>query len=125
MARSEKAILNDALILGTAEPATLLYRQNTGTAWQGRRLNRGAGAVVQVKPGMVILEEARPLTFGVPGAGDIVGVHRGIPIQGEGKTLTGAQRQAQIAFQRQWELAGGRYILFRSPEEFLAKLRGE
>jgi hypothetical protein len=125
MPRSEKSILNEALILGTAEPRTMLYRQNTGMAWQGRRVSRAPGAMLTVERGMVILQEARPIDFGVPGAGDLVGVSGGIPIQGEGKTLTGPHREAQLRFQRAWETAGGRYILFRSPEEFLSKLRGE
>lgn len=72
---------------------------------------------------MVILRNARPITFGLEGSGDIMGVHDGEPIAGEGKTLKGAQREAQLRFQRAWEAAGGRYILFRSAEEFLAGLR--
>lgn len=125
MSRSEKAILNDTLVAATALPRTLLYRNNTGQGWQGERLRRSPGAVVTVEAGMVILRNARPIDFGCLGSGDIMGVHDGLPIAGEGKTATGQQRLVQVNFQRRWEAAGGRYIVFRSPEEFLAGLRRE
>lgn len=124
MARSEKAILNDTLVQATALPRTLLYRNNTGQGWQGQRISRAPGAVVTVERGMVILREARPIDFGLLGSGDIMGVHDGFPVAGEGKTDTGRQGDAQRNFQSRWEAAGGRYIIFRSPEEFLAGLRG-
>ena len=123
MAKSEAAILHEALVAGTAEPRTLLYRNNTGQAWQGNRAYVSPGATVRVGPGMMILRDARPITFGLEGSGDIMGVRDGEAIAGEGKTLKGAQREAQLRFQRAWEAAGGRYILFRSAEEFLAGLR--
>lgn len=120
--RSEAAILKQALVDATALPRTLLYRNNTGMAWQGQRLSRAPGAIVKIEQGMVVLRDARPITFGLEGSGDIMGVHDGLPVAGESKTLTGPQREAQLRFQRAWEAAGGRYILFRSPEQFLAGL---
>lgn len=123
MSRSEISILNDTLVQATALDRTLLYRNNTGQAWQGQRVSRSPGAVVTVERGMVILREARPIDFGCLGSGDIMGVHDGLPIAGEGKTATGQQRAGQVNFQRRWEAAGGRYIVFRSPEEFLDGLR--
>lgn len=125
MARSEQAILHETLILASQQPRTLIYRQNTGSAWRGEKLQRAPGAMVKVEPGMVILRNGQLVKFGIEGGGDFCGVSDGLPIQGEAKTLTGAQREAQMRFQRAWERAGGRYILFRSPEEFLAQLRGE
>lgn len=125
MAKSEQRILQETLIAATALPRTLLYRNNTGQAWQGQRISRAPGATLIVERGMVILRDGRPIDFGCVGSGDIMGVHDGLPIAGEGKTLSGQQRTGQINFQRRWQAAGGRYIVFRSAEEFLAGLRGE
>jgi hypothetical protein len=117
--------LKQALVLGTAEPRTLLWRNNTGMGWQGQRLSRAPGAMVRIEQGMVVLRDARPISFGLEGSGDIIGVCAGVPISGEAKRPTGGQQGPQLAFQRAWEAAGGRYILFRSPEEFLEGLRRE
>jgi len=81
------------------------------------------GSFVRIEPGMKILAEARPIRFGVPGAGDIVGSTRGRALQVECKTLTGPQREQQILFERAWVQTGGIYILARSYEEGLAKFR--
>ncbi len=123
MAKSEQRILQDTLVAATALPRTLLYRNNTGQAWQGQRVARSPGATIVVERGMVILRDARLIVFGCLGSGDIMGVHEGLPIAGEGKTATGQQRVVQVNFQARWEAAGGRYIVFRSPEEFLDGMR--
>lgn len=120
---SEKKILNDILCVGTAQPKTMLYRQNTGTAWQGKSLDIPVGEYVRMRPGMRILADARPITFGCPGAGDAVGSIQGRPLQIETKTLTGRQREVQVAFERAWVKAGGIYILARSVDEFLTELK--
>lgn len=122
MARSEKAILNDTLMKVSALPETIVYRQNTGQAWQGRPIDIGPGEYIRVEPGMKVLGEARPINFGIEGAGDVVGATRGKPLQIETKTLTGRQREAQIIFERAWVKAGGIYILARSPEEAVEKI---
>jgi hypothetical protein len=123
MAKSEQAILHETLIAASALPRTLIYRQNTGTAWRGEKVQRAPGAFIKVEPGMVVLRNGQLIKFGIEGGGDFCGVSDGVPIQAEAKTLTGTQREAQGRFGRAWELAGGRYILFRSPEDFLAQLR--
>ena len=116
MARSEHAEQNDALIGITALSDTFAYRQHTGQAWQGRPINAEAGDTIRVTPGMKILADARPVRFGLEGAGDIVGHRRGKAFQVEMKTLTGPQREAQIAFGEVWEKRGGIYILARSAQ---------
>ena len=120
---SEKKILNDILCAGTALPETMLYRQNTGTTWQGKALDIPVGEYVRVTPGMRILVDARPISFGLPGAGDALGSTKGRPLQIETKTLTGRQREVQASFERAWRKAGGIYILARSVDEFLTKLK--
>lgn len=64
----------------------------------------------------------RPLRFGRIGSGDILGVFLGRAAALEGKTATGRQSAAQKEFQREFESAGGLYILFRCPEDALKGL---
>lgn len=120
---SEHAILNDTLLEVSALPETLIYRQNTGTAWQGEPVNIPAGQYVRVLPGMKILANARPIDFGLEGAGDAIGTRRGRAFQIETKTRTGYQKTNQKKFQKAWEKAGGLYILARDPQEAVRKLR--
>lgn len=121
-ARSEHAILNDVLMNVSALRDTFIYRQNTGTAWQGRPVNVPPGEYIKVLPGMKILAEARPIEFGLEGAGDAVGHRRGKAFQIETKTLDGRQRDAQERFQHQWEKRGGIYLLVRSPAEAVERV---
>lgn len=121
--RSEKAILNDTLVALSAEPDTIVWRNNTGQAWQGQRVERRIGSTIEVTPGMVILQNARPISFGLPGSGDGMGASAGIPLAVETKTATGRQAEIQRNFQRRWEQCGGLYILARSPEQAVRELR--
>lgn len=122
MAESEKSILNRSLVAVTALPETMAWRNNTGSAWQGKRVTAREGSVIMVEPGMVILKEARPVTFGLPGSGDILGVRKGRGFSAEMKSQGGVQSDQQVLFQRAWEKAGGIYVLARSPEEVTAAL---
>lgn len=120
--RSEKAILNDTLVQVSALPETCIWRHNTGTAWQGQRMKFYPGTAIPVPPGVVVLKEARPITFGLPGSADVIGAHRGRPLAVETKTERGPQREAQKRFEAAWVKAGGVYLLVRSPEEALQHL---
>lgn len=132
---SEKKILNDSLVATSALPRTFCWRNNTGMAWQSNEVvKRPVGSFVQVEPGMVILRNARPVTFGLPGSGDILGVTlapcgHGVAWSVETKTSTGRQSSQQGNFGRAWQGVGGRYTLARSVDEALsipqAILRGE
>jgi hypothetical protein len=121
---SEKRILNEGLVAVSCEPDVLAWRNNSGQAWQGTRLIAGIGQTIHVRAGMTILVDSRPITFGLPGSGDILGVASGLAIALEAKTDTGRQSDQQKKFQAAFERAGGRYGLFRSPEEAVAHLRG-
>lgn len=125
MARSEHAIQNDTLIAVSALPDTMCWRNNTGTAWQGDRVKRAPGAIVTVERGMVILRAARPISFGLPGSPDIIGVSAGRGFGLEMKALRGRLEESQPKFRRAWEAAGGLYGVPRSVEEALRILRGE
>lgn len=123
MSRSEHAEQNDALMGLTKLSDSLFYRQNTGQAWQGRPVKASPGEYVRVQPGMKILADARPVRFGLEGAGDIVGQRKGKAVQVEMKTLTGPQREAQEVFERQWVKRGGIYVLARSAKEAISEVR--
>lgn len=114
---SEKRVLAETLIDLSAMPETLLWRNNTGQAWQGRRVEGRTGSAVRLEPGMVVLRNARPVRFGLEGSGDIIGVTRGRPLAVETKTESGKQREAQIIFERAWVKCGGIYVLARSAAE--------
>lgn len=116
-ARSEHAILNDVLMAVSALDDTFIYRQNSGQAWQGRPIDVPIGEYIRMRPGMKILDAARPIDFGLPGAGDACGHRRGRALQIETKTLTGRQREAQKKFETAWVKRGGVYILARSADE--------
>lgn len=120
---SEKAIMNDGLMALSRLPKMLIYRQNTGTAWQGKAVKAEPGTYIRVERGMKILRAARPINFGIPGGGDAVGSYDGHPLQVEFKYDDGQQSLDQKRFQLAWEKAGGIYIIARSAREAIQKLR--
>jgi hypothetical protein len=120
--RAETPILNDVLPAVSAQPDTMVWRHNTGQAWQGKRLDLNVGDFVRVERGMVILAQARPIDFGLAGSGDIIGATGGRPLAVEVKTLTGRQADQQKKFEIAWRKVGGIYILARSADEALSKL---
>ena len=56
------------------------------------------------------------------GLGDIMGAYFGRPVCVETKPRRGKQRKSQVIFQKNWERAGGVYIIARSPEEAVGAL---
>ncbi len=123
--RSEKAIQNDMMVKLTAIPESLLFRNNTGQAWQGKKLRLGVGQMFKFEQGMVVLRAARPVKFGLEGSGDIMGSVQGCPVAVEAKDADGHQGTAQIHFERAWVKAGGIYILARSAAEAERKVNEE
>jgi hypothetical protein len=127
---SERRILAEGLIGVTAEPDVFAWRNNTGQGWQGQRLTLPNGYSLTIKPGMVVLRDARPISFGLPGSGDILGVARagdlgfGFALEAKTEDRRSQQSEQQRKFQIAFERAGGRYGVFRSPEEAVAHLRG-
>lgn len=115
--QSEKAIMNEILLDVSKWDNTIVYRNNTGMAWQGERLKPRPGTVFTVEEGMVILRNGRPVKFGLEGSADIIGCSSGRPIAAEVKKKGGRQQENQKNFQRAWEKAGGLYFLVRSVDE--------
>ena len=70
----------------------------------------------------------RPVFYGAPGLQDIDGVVYGRAVGFEVKDEDGKQSADQVAWQRDWEKAGGLYYLVRGPNEafkILQRLRVE
>jgi hypothetical protein len=120
--RSEKAIMNATLVAVSSLPDALVWRNNTGQAWQGGRVQARVGGTVTVQPGMVILANARPVSFGLVGSADIIGAIQGRPVAVESKARSGRQEPEQIAFERQWVKSGGLYVLAGSENEAIEGL---
>ena len=55
--------------------------------------------------------------FAISGVADVYAIKDGVGIWIEMKTERGVQSKAQLAFQKQIELKGGRYLLIRSLKE--------
>jgi hypothetical protein len=122
MSRSEKSIMNATLVAVSSLPDALVWRNNSGQAWQGGRVQARIGSQITVQPGMVLLANARPVTFGLTGSADIIGAIQGRPVAVESKTDSGRQAPEQVAFQRQWVKAGGLYVLARTENEAIETL---
>lgn len=120
--RSEKAILNETLVAVSALPETLVWRNNTGTAWQGERQSFYPGTTIPVPPNVVVLTDARPVTFGLPGSADIIGVVQGRAVAVETKTSRGQQSEQQVNFESAWKRCGGVYVLARTADEAIEGL---
>ncbi len=115
--RSEKAIQNDILIDVSSWDETMVFRNNTGMAWQGEKLKPRVGSTITVEPGMVILRNGRPVRFGLEGSADIIGASQRYPLAIEVKDKDGKQTAQQAKFQEAWTAAGGVYILARSVKD--------
>lgn len=111
-----------SILLEYSDPrkGCLLFRNNVGTAWQGK---------VERAPGIVILHQPRPVHFGLhKGSADLlgiksvtitpdmvgqtVGIFTSIETKGEKTSITEAQKNWANAIQR----AGGRAGIARDAE---------
>lgn len=66
--------------------------------------------------------KTRMIQFGATGSPDIIAIYKGMFVGVEVKRIGGVQSEAQKAFQRNIESAGGYYILATSPEELEDKI---
>jgi len=121
--KSEKAILNESLVAGSALERVMLWRENSGLAWVGEEAKGPDRAAALREPGTKVLRNARPLLAGTPGIADIMGVADGRAVAVEVKDWQGRQEVSQSRFERAFIAAGGAYEVVRSPEETVAFLR--
>jgi hypothetical protein len=98
----ETRVVGDVLQAVRCLQGGKFWRNNTGVA---------------VMPG-----RRAPVRFGEPGAADILGAFRGLPVAIECKTATGRQSAVQKRWQADWEAAGGRYIIARCVADAFAGL---
>jgi hypothetical protein len=97
-------VTNPILAAVSQLDGALFRRQNTGTfrSMDGKRIIKASSVI---------------------GGGDIGGCYLGRAVEIETKTEIGKQSASQINFQKRWEQAGGIYILARSPQEAVQKLK--
>lgn len=95
-------IMPDGKLRGAQEPRAIFWRANTGKARD---------------------KSGRMIAFGVPGQADITGAVRGRRVEIELKTEDGSQSADQIAFHGRMVSAGAIYILARSLDEVMSRVR--
>lgn len=115
---SETGIVKETLLRLSRLPMRV-WRNNTGQAWMGRAVTLSPGQRITAQAGDVLIRGARPVRFGLPGSGDILGLAApdGRFLSIECKTLTGDQAEQQGRFQAMVERHGGIYVLVRDPSE--------
>lgn len=117
---------------------TRVFRNNVGTGWVGcgRPIRVDRPTKVELRPGDVLLRNARPLHAGLrEGSADLIGWH-GIEITPdmvgkrlaiflsvEVKTEDGETSREQDNWQEQVRAAGGISMVARSPEEAVELVR--
>lgn len=118
MAKSEARRQSEILIAATAEPDTFFWRSNTGVAWQGSRVERLPG-------NKVLIHNAQPIKYNLPGTPDVLGCHIGRATVIECKSGDGVLSEDQKKWRKAWERAGGVYIVGRQADAVVARLREE
>lgn len=126
---TETAILKRTLIALGKIASFRGWRNNTGQAWMGRAQRIARAGLISVQPGDVVIHGARPVSFGLPGSADILGLravritpaHVGTTLAQfvavETKTETGRQSEQQRKFERMVSSLGGLYIVARDADE--------
>lgn len=133
---SEKNIMNLCMVALSKIPGLRCWRNNTGQAWSGSKIIKlRSGDVVRARSGDVLIRDARPIRFGLPGSGDIlglrsvtitpamVGMTMGQFIAVETKKVGGRQSEQQVKFGAMVNALGGAYVVAVSPDEAVELLR--
>jgi hypothetical protein len=103
------------IMLALSESGCIIWRNNTGSAWQGQ--------TVHTQPGVLTLRDPRLVKFGLcEGSADLIGIHRGTGrfLAFEVKTETGRATVEQKRFINAVCAAGGIAGIVRSPAEAIA-----
>ena len=132
---TETALLKRTLLALGRISAARLWRNNTGQAWMGHAVRVARAGLIDVRPGDVVIRQARPVQFGLPGSGDIhglrtitirpehVGMKIGQYVSVETKTAKGRQSEQQVKFGRMVTARGGLYIVARDADEAAETVR--
>lgn len=126
----EKGI-QDLIRVAVSRAGAITFRNNTGQAWTGNKVDRLPG-------GKVLIHDARPINFGLAvGSSDLIGwtpVEITADMIGqtvavftaiEVKTLKGRPTDAQVNFIETVKLHGGKAGVARTEEEAVAILSRE
>lgn len=96
-------VTQPVLVAVSRFPDAAFWRQNCGSfkSMDGKRVVRATS---------------------IEGIADIMGLYRGRAVAIETKTKTGKQLESQKRFQKNFESAGGKYIIARSVDDAVAAL---
>jgi hypothetical protein len=116
------------LSIGKDCPDATLFRNNTGSAWQGERRQNPDGSITLYNP--------RPIKFGLCLGGsdligwtkvlitpDMVGKHIAVFTAVECKTSKGVAKNAQLNFISVIKQAGGKAGIAKTPEQGVEVIR--
>lgn len=121
----ETPVLKKIMLALGCLPYLRIWRNNTGQLWSGRQIIKidRKGAML-VDTGDIVIKEAYPVKFGLPGSADLIGIlaPAGRFIAVEVKGAKGRQRANQKNFEAMVTAMGGIYILAQSTEEAQARL---
>lgn len=122
---TEKILQTQILKAIGARPDLRVWRQNTGQSWTGNQVVRiAAPGSYPVEPGDVVIRQAHPIRFGLPGSADIFGIMQpsGRFLAIEVKAPKGRVTEEQKRFLGMVRAMGGVAIVARSVEEVIARL---
>jgi len=137
MLRNETSILKTCLLSLGRFVNLRVWRNNTGSAWMGKAIRLKAGQTFKAAEGDMLIKGARPVKFGLPGSGDIVGVKEifitpemagtkiGQFVSLEIKTPKGIQSDQQLKFQKMVRRLGGKCEVARNADEAVQKIMGD
>lgn len=129
----ETVILKQIMLALGCQPDLRIWRHNTGRLWSGTQFIEPAknqiikdshGRAHKIDLSDIIIRNPRPVSFGCPGSGDIVGIlaPKGKFISIEVKTGEGRQSPQQQIFEKMVKQFGGYYILARSADDAIKQL---
>lgn len=114
-----------------------LWRMSVGLGWVGDALKIKTAQTIHVKPGDVVIRQARPFRSGIEGMSDgvglvpvivtqeMVGKRLAVFLAVEDKQGTGRPTDEQWSFIKAIRALGGRAGIARSDEDVAAIVRGE
>lgn len=122
---SESNIQKEIQLALSAADCTV-FRNNVAQAWVGEATRITAPRTVVLRPGDVVLRNARPLHAGLAvGSSDLIGLHHGTGkfLAVEVKAPKGRATEQQINFINHVLSCGGLAGIARSPEDALNIIR--
>lgn len=104
-------------------PHGLFWTRDVGLFVPVAAIKQAISEIIRGANPLAVLKRIRKMQVGLPGEPDIQGVVCGLWIGIEVKTAKGQQRDTQKTFQIAVEKAGGIYIIARSQDEAVEKVR--